>query len=248
MNSSDALNKRCYADCCAAAHALDLVGERWALLIVRELLLGPKRFGELRSDLPGISANVLTQRLNELESAQVLQRCKLPRPASVHVYALTDWGMELESIVLQLARWGARSWAYQRGAALGPDALILSLKAMFNQTAAGRKALAVDLTVAGRLFRVQVAKTRFNAIRLNETTMQTTAPAPAPRALPDAAAQADSATFLALAFGGLHPDDAVRAGRLRYQGSLPALQRFLSLFSLPSRYQPPPASLASPAP
>src|SRR4051812_8156905 len=85
--------RRSYEDACGAAHALDLVGERWALLVMRELMLGPKRFSDLRADLPGISANVLTQRLEGLEAAGVLIRRKLPPPASVHVYELTPPGL-----------------------------------------------------------------------------------------------------------------------------------------------------------
>ncbi len=88
-------SRRSYEDACGAAHALDLVGERWALLVMRELMLGPKRFSDLRADLPGISANVLTQRLEGLDAAGVLVRRKLPPPASVQVYELTLWAMRV---------------------------------------------------------------------------------------------------------------------------------------------------------
>ena len=98
------VTKRTYCDGCAAAHALDLVGERWALLVVRELLLGPKRFTDLRAGLPGVSANVLAQRLRELERAGVVRRRKLPPPAASRVYELTDWGMELEPVIVRLGR------------------------------------------------------------------------------------------------------------------------------------------------
>src|ERR671926_599458 len=97
-------SRRRYEDACGAAHALDLVGERWALLVVRELLLGPKRFGDLRASLPGISANVLVQRLEGLEAAGVLVRRKLAPPASVQVYELTEWGYGSEPIFQALGR------------------------------------------------------------------------------------------------------------------------------------------------
>jgi len=84
--------KRTYDDSCAAAHALDLVGERWALLVVAELLLGPKRFTDLRAGLPHVSPNVLSQRLRESESAGVVRRRKLPPPAASRIYELTEWG------------------------------------------------------------------------------------------------------------------------------------------------------------
>ena len=97
--------KRRYDDACGTAHGMDLVGERWALLVARELLLGPKRFNELRADLPGLSANVLTQRLEGLEASGVLRRHKLPPPASVQVYELTDWGYGLAPVITELGRW-----------------------------------------------------------------------------------------------------------------------------------------------
>src|SRR5688572_21078405 len=99
---------RSYEDGCAAAHALDIVGERWALLVVRELLLGPKRFTDLRTGLPGISPNVLASRLGELERTAVVRRRRLMPPAGSWVYELTPWGRELEPIILGLGHWGAR--------------------------------------------------------------------------------------------------------------------------------------------
>ncbi len=118
--------KRTYDDSCAAAHALDLVGERWTLLGVRELLLGPKRFTDLRAGLPHVSPNVLSQRLRELESAGVVRRRKLPPPAASRIYELTEWGEGLEPVVISLGRWGTRSPWRPRDAGLSTDSLILS--------------------------------------------------------------------------------------------------------------------------
>src|SRR5678809_432429 len=97
--------KRRYDDACAAAHGMDLIGERWSMPLIRELLLGPRRFSDLRTSLGGISANVLTQRLEGLEDAGVLIRRKLPPPASVQVYELTPWGYESAPIFQALGRW-----------------------------------------------------------------------------------------------------------------------------------------------
>ena len=105
---SDAAARRRYEDACGAAHALDLVGERWALLVMRELFFGPKRFSDLRADLPGVSANVLTQRLEGLEAAGIVLRRRLPPPAAAQVYELTEWGQESEPIFQALGRWAAR--------------------------------------------------------------------------------------------------------------------------------------------
>jgi DNA-binding HxlR family transcriptional regulator len=95
-------DRRSYHDACATARALDVVGERWALLIVRELLFGPKRFGDLQSGLATVRPNVLSQRLRELEGSLVIRRRRLGRPASVWVYELTEWGRQLEGVLLML--------------------------------------------------------------------------------------------------------------------------------------------------
>src|SRR5712692_10221349 len=99
---SSKASKRSYEDGCAAAHALDLIGERWALLVVRELMLGPKRFTDLRAGLPGISANVLTQRLDELSDVAIVRSRQLDPPAGAWVYELTDWGRDFEPILSAL--------------------------------------------------------------------------------------------------------------------------------------------------
>ena len=123
---------RTYGDRCGIARALDLVGERWALLVVRELLLGPKRFTDLRAGLPNIGPDVLSQRLRELEERGVVRRDKLPPPAASQVYELTGWGRELEPIVLGLGRWGSQAPVPSADAPLGPDAAMLALKTMFE--------------------------------------------------------------------------------------------------------------------
>src|SRR5919202_5111670 len=125
--------KRTYCDACAAAHALDLVGERWALLVVRELLLGPKRYTDLRAGLPNASPNVLSQRLDELERAGIGRRRKLRPPAGSRVYELTDWGRELEETVMSLGRWAARSpIGLPSDAPIGADSMILALRSRFD--------------------------------------------------------------------------------------------------------------------
>ena len=124
--------RRRYDDACGTAHALDLIGERWALLVMRELMLGPKRFSDIRADLPGISANVLTQRLEGLEGAGLLVRRKLPPPTSAQVYELSQWGYEAEPIVKSLGRWAARSPAHDPTLPLSATSLMLSFRTMFS--------------------------------------------------------------------------------------------------------------------
>ncbi len=134
--------QRGYRQACGIARGLDLVGERWALLIVRELLLGPKRFTDLRDGLPGASPNALTDRLHELSQAGVLRRRQLPPPAASWVYELTDWGRELEPIVLALGTWALGSPPLDEQSFVSPDSVMLTIRTYF--TGAGARAGAGD--------------------------------------------------------------------------------------------------------
>ncbi|GIE29494.1 transcriptional regulator [Actinoplanes italicus] len=117
-----------YNDGCASAHALDLIGDRWALIVVRELLLGPKRFIDLQHDIPGIGPGALSRRLQELEESGVVVRRALPRPADVTVYDLTDWGRDLEEVNAALSRWAVRSPRLPLEADMSPDTLVLAMR------------------------------------------------------------------------------------------------------------------------
>ncbi|MDQ2703732.1 MAG: helix-turn-helix transcriptional regulator [Pseudomonadota bacterium] len=138
--------RRSYDDACGTAHALDLIGERWALLVMRELMLGPRRFSDLRESLPGVSANVLTQRLEGLEDAGIVRRRKLPPPAPAQVYELTEWGLEAEPVILALGRWGARSAWQDPGLPLSAVGMALSFRAMFLP----QRAIGAHLTIGLR--------------------------------------------------------------------------------------------------
>ncbi|NLE78423.1 MAG: helix-turn-helix transcriptional regulator [Rhodococcus sp.] len=118
-----------YDDGCAAAHALDLIGQRWTMLVVRELLLGPKRFSEIQRDVIGIGPAALTQRLQDLESHEIVSRRRLPVPGRPEVYELTEWGYELESVNATLSMWAASSPELPRDAGMSPDSLVLAMRA-----------------------------------------------------------------------------------------------------------------------
>ncbi|RZM10516.1 MAG: transcriptional regulator, partial [Sphingomonas sp.] len=124
--------RRWYDDACGTAHALELVGERWSLLIVRELMFGGRRFGELRGGLGGISANVLTQRLASLEHAGIVRRRTLPPPTNAQVYELTAWGYEAEPAIQSLGRWAARSPDHDPTLPFSPASMMLSLRTMLG--------------------------------------------------------------------------------------------------------------------
>src|SRR3954471_3556034 len=145
--------RRTYGDRCGIARALDLVGERWALLVVRELLLGPKRFTDLRAGLPNLGPDVLSQRLRDLEDAGILTRGTLPLPAASHVYELTARGAELEPVILGLGRWGSRE-EFPAGSELGPDAAVLALKTMFNPDRAGDLEKTFELRLGQNVYRL----------------------------------------------------------------------------------------------
>ena len=125
-------NSRRYDDACGTAHALEVFGDRWALLAMRELMLGPRRFSQLRADLPGISASILTQRLSDLERRKVLVRMKLPPPAATPVYELTEWGYEAEPITSAMGRWAARSPSHDPSRRISGVSLLLSFRTMLD--------------------------------------------------------------------------------------------------------------------
>src|SRR3954467_1775540 len=124
--------KRRYDDACGLAHAMELLGERWAMLVLRELAYGPRRFSELKADLQGISANVLTQRLNELEERRLVRKVKLPPPASVQVYEATEWGQEAVPLIASLGRWAARSPCHDPTLPMSHVSLIMSLQTLLS--------------------------------------------------------------------------------------------------------------------
>jgi DNA-binding HxlR family transcriptional regulator/putative sterol carrier protein len=212
--------RRTYDDGCAAAHALDLVGERWALLVVRELLLGPKRFTDLRSGLPHASPNVLAQRLRDLEAAGVVRRGKLPPPAASKIYELTEWGRDLEPVIIALGRWGVRSPTKPPDAELGVDSLILSFRTMFDPDRAEGLDASYEFRIGEDRFRAEVAEGRLEIER--GTAEQ-----------PDATVESDAGTLAALIYDDLELGDALSSGDLRINGDRAVVERFLALFPLP---------------
>src|SRR3954454_560978 len=124
--------KRRYDDACGLAHAMELLGERWAMLVLRELAYGPRRFSELKADLPGISANVLAQRLAELERRGIVRKTRLPPPASVQVYEASDWGLEAAPVIAALGRWAARSPLHDPTLPMSHVSVMMSLQTLFS--------------------------------------------------------------------------------------------------------------------
>lgn len=214
---------RTYGDGCAIARALDVVGERWALLVVRELLLGPKRYTDLRRGLPNASPNVLSERLRELERAGVVRRRTLPPPAGSRIYELTDWGLGLEEIVMALGHWA--------GGAPGPpgdapvasaDSVILALRARFDPGAARGLHASYELRLGDDRFHIDVAGDELTAARGDD-----------PGA--DVTIDTDPDTLGSVLWGDLSLTDAQRSGALRSEGDEATVERFVHLFPVSGR-------------
>jgi DNA-binding HxlR family transcriptional regulator len=151
------LSERSYKQYCGVARALDLIGERWALLVVRELVLGPKRFTDLRQGLPGIATNVLSLRLRQLERDGVVTRRRLPPPAPAQVYELTEHGRELVPIMLALGRWGASTMGQRLpDQAIRAEWLAVALKAFFDSEAAAGLNATIGLDLDGARFTLRL--------------------------------------------------------------------------------------------
>jgi DNA-binding HxlR family transcriptional regulator len=215
-------SRRRYEDACGAAHALELIGERWALLVIRELLLGPKRFSDLRADLPGISANVLTQRLDQLEAASVLTRRKLPPPNPAQVYELTPWGYDSEPILQALGRWATRSPAHDPSLPLSAVSLLLSFRTMLDPARARGVDARIGFRFGAETYLARLANGRFEVARGD--------PKPADLVI------AGPASALAAAVYGGEPLSALLAGRaLSLDGDRALAEKFVTLFPLPPK-------------
>ncbi len=213
--------KRSYGEACRFAYALDLVGERWALLIVRELLLGPKRFTDLRAGLPHASTNILSDRLRELEHSAIVRRRKLPPPAASTVYELTEWGRELEPVVTKLGAWGARSPLPPDSQEIGVDSIVLALRSLFDAELAGEMDATCELRIGGEAFRVEISSGQIDLARGSVKDPAVSI------------AVADAPTLGAILAGQLRLEEALASDAAEIEGSKQAAKRFLRLFPMP---------------
>jgi DNA-binding HxlR family transcriptional regulator len=212
--------KRTYGDACRFAGALDLIGERWALLIVRELLLGPKRFTDLRAGLPGASPNILSERLRELEQGGVVRRRTLPPPLTARVYELTEWGEELEPVVTRLGAWGARSPIPPASTRIGTDSIVLALRSLFDPERAGDLSASYEMRVDDEPFRVTISGGELELARGEVES-------------PLATFAGEAAAIAALLTGEIGLDAAIESGAVALDGSRREAKRFLRMFPLP---------------
>lgn len=213
--------KKPYDDGCATAHALDLFGERWALLIIRELIPGPQRFSDLKAALPGISSNILTVRLGELERANIAVRRQLLPPAPAWVYELTKWGAELEPIINSMGKWAAKSPTMAEGMPMSAASVMLSFRTMFDADRAAGLSMEFDLILNERPHTVRVKNGELeiqpNQLANSETTVA-----------------GDPDLVAGVVYGGMSLADAERAG-LTIEGNPKVFERFATLFPLPAK-------------
>lgn len=213
---------RKYHDACGAAHGLDLIGERWALLVIRELMMGPRRFGDLRKDLCGLSANVLTQRLEGLEASGVVRRRKLPPPASVQVYELTEWGYEIEPVFMVLGGWAARSPAHDPTLPISAVSIMLSFKTMFDHVRAGEAEMSLGFVFGEDVFRVSIADGRLEARRGEIEDV-------------DVTLVTQPQLVAAMVYGKVPPEALETDGLLEVRGDRSVFSRFTGFFDLPQK-------------
>jgi DNA-binding HxlR family transcriptional regulator/putative sterol carrier protein len=211
---------RTYGEACGIPRALDRVGERWALLIVRELVLGPKRFTDLKTGLPAASPNVLAQRLRELEQAGIVRKRRLPPPAASQVYELTEWGAELEPVLVALGRWGARAPLDPEYMGMSIDSHVVSLATLFDGELAGDFEAALELRMGDDVFRTVIAGGEIEAGH------------GAPPS-PDAVLTLEPGTLLALIHNEISVADALDSGALVLEGDRGVVERFVGLFPMP---------------
>jgi len=218
--------KRRFHDACGLAHGLELVGERWALLVVRELLLGPRRFSDLRMDLQGISANVLSQRLNELEARGIVERVMLPAPARVPAYGLTPFGMATEPMILAMAKWAMTSPTHDRLLGLNRVSMLLSLKNTIDMSRVGFLTARIGFRFGDAAYRARLDRTGL-VIEAGEDPRPELLYVGTPRGL--ASRLYGKADLAALAEQGI----------LQMTGDRAQEARFCTLFSLPQKFPAP---------
>jgi DNA-binding HxlR family transcriptional regulator len=219
-------SKRRYDDACAATHGMDIIGERWALPVMRELMLGPRRFGELKASLHGISANVLTQRLEGLEAAGVVRRVRLPPPASVQVYELTPWGYEAGPVFQAMGRWAVKSPGHDPTRPFSAVSLMLSFRTMLDLSRADGLRARIGFRVGEQSFVLTIADGKVELGRGDASGA-------------DLVFTGTTGAIGAAAYGGVPLAELEAQGELAVEGDRKLADRFVTLFPLPPKADAP---------
>jgi len=219
-----ALGKRWYHDACGSALGLELLGERWSLLIVRELVFGGRRFSDLRGSLPGISANILTIRLEGLERFGIIRRRTLPPPSGAQIYELTAWGYEAEVILRELGRWATRSPLHDPTLPLSAASLLMSFRTMYSSKRAKGEAATIGFRFGADGFVVEFDHQGAHPKRAEPQGCALTV-------------VADPTTLASVVYGGRPLADAEARGELALTGDRKLFGRFLTWFPLPEKIE-----------
>ncbi len=221
--------KRSYSQFCAVARGLDMIGDRWTLLLVRDLLLGPKRYKDLLDGLPGIGTNLLAARLRELEAADIIERRVLPPPAGSAVYQLTVTGEALQPVLIAIGRWGGRFLgALRADDTLVPSAYFVAMRASFKPDLAAALKETYEFRVDGRVFEVRVDN---GSCTTSEGRTSN----------PDVVLTMDVQALNALLLEGLSPSEAIASERVTVHGDPQALTRLVRMFVIRPPISPMPA-------
>lgn len=221
-SATDVAAKRWYNDACGAAFALELVGERWSILVVRELMFGPRRFGELKNGLPGISANILTQRLTSLEQERILFRRKLPPPASAQVYELTEWGYLAEPILSELGRWATRSPEHNPTLPFSAASAMLSFRTMLSRERQGDLTATIGFRFDDDGFVATLDAHGITIVRADPKTA-------------DVVFDTTPPMLAGAVYGGVPLADLEAEGVMRITGDRDLAEKFVTLFPLPPK-------------
>ena len=214
------MSKRSYNQYCAVARALDIVGERWTLLIVRELLTGPKRFKDLLEGLPGIGTNLLAARLKDLEGYGIVRRATLPPPAASKVYELTELGQSLEPVIAALGRWGLEFLGTpDREDDLRPAWAVVAMRSALKRAAPLGLQETYEFHIDEKAFHLRVRDGEVEALQ-------------GPAVDPDLVVRGDTQAFLALATGRVEPKEALDSGEIRIEGDQEILARCVEVLGL----------------
>ena len=217
------MSTRTYGQFCGFARALEVVGERWAFLILRDLMVEPKRFTDLHRGLAGIPTNVLAARLKELEAAAVVRRRALPRPEGSVVYELTEYGAELEPVILELGRWGAKALdAPREGEIITAESLIMAMRTTFRARNARGLRASYELRFGDIVFHLRVANATLEA-------------KPGPLADADLHVVTNPMVIKMLVAGDVTPADAIAQKLVDVQGDAALLDRFVEVFQITER-------------
>ncbi|MGE4306119.1 MAG: winged helix-turn-helix transcriptional regulator [Novosphingobium sp.] len=214
-----------YGDACAAAFGMELIGERWTLLVIRELMLGGRRFSDIRASLPNLSAKTLTERLETLQELGLVERAHLPPPVSAQVYQLTEWGRGLERVLQELGRWALRAPFHDPTLPLTPTSLMLSMRTLLDHRKIGDMELWVAFDVGEDHFAGRLRHDGLSIHPVGDTMLS-----------PDLRFSAGSASdFLPVFYGKKTPEEA--GNRLAIGGDADLARRFIDLFALPEKVE-----------